>query len=140
VYAPEAVGRSGEGERPGRPSVRKVRSEHGTRVARSIKCSACGAKDTIHFAPRNPAHVLCRKCAADLLGVEDPDTNVHALHPFVCASCGRSGMTQARIDPDRDFICKDCLAGIESRQEHKTKSATRVSNKLLRVRRRRRED
>ena len=116
-------------------TVQKVRSEHGTRVARAITCSSCGERDTVHFAPRDPKRVLCRKCAADLLGVDDPDTEVGSLHPFVCAQCRRSGMTAHRLTGKKPFLCKDCLLGIETRQENKTKAATRLSKKVVRVRR-----
>jgi hypothetical protein len=44
-------------------SIQKVRTPHGTRVARRITCTVCGAGDTIDFAPRDPSEVLCRKCA-----------------------------------------------------------------------------
>jgi hypothetical protein len=118
-----------------RKPVRKVRTEHGTRVARAIVCASCGARDTIHFAPKDPAKVLCRRCAADLLGVDDPDTEVGSLHPFTCASCGREGMTRVRMEAGgRDFLCKDCLLGIESKQKTRATRATRLSNRVLRVR------
>jgi hypothetical protein len=108
-------------------------------VARTIICSSCGARDTIHFAPRHKK-VLCRRCAADLLGVDDPDTDVRSPKPFVCAACGRAGMTQARIRPGKEFVCSDCLHGIESQQDRKTKAATRLSSRVLRVRKRSKED
>jgi CxxC-x17-CxxC domain-containing protein len=124
---------------PAPKPVRKVRTEHGTRVARAVVCSACGKRDTIHFAPKDPAKVLCRRCAADLLGVGDPDTEVGSLHPFTCASCGRSGMTQKRIPVAQEFLCKDCLLGIESKQGTRTREATRLSSRVLRVRRSRKD-
>ena len=121
--------------KPDRKVVRKVRSEHGTRVARSIVCSQCGAKDTIHFSPKDPKRALCRKCAADLLGVEDPDTRVGSQVTFVCAQCGRTGTTQDKLRAkEPGYLCVDCLRGIESNQEHKTKRAARVSKKVVRVR------
>ncbi|MCK6546123.1 hypothetical protein L6R52_09660, partial [Myxococcota bacterium] len=115
--------------------IRKVRSEHGTRVARSITCSSCGQRDTIHFAPKDPKRALCRRCAADQLGALDPDTNVLSERPFVCAECGRQGVTTKVLAPGADFVCNDCLRGIASKQEDKTKTATRLSKKVLRVRR-----
>jgi hypothetical protein len=54
-------------------SIQKVRTPHGTRVARRITCTVCGAGDTIDFAPRDPSEVLCRKCAFAKRGVIDPD-------------------------------------------------------------------
>jgi CxxC-x17-CxxC domain-containing protein len=115
--------------------ARKVRSEHGTRVARQIVCSSCGAKDTIHFAPKDPKRVLCRKCAADLLGIEDPDTRVGSNVSFKCAQCGRAGTTQDKRKAESgDYVCNDCMRGIESRQENKTKTAVRLSKKVVRVR------
>ena len=67
-------------EAPRAGTIRKVRSEHGTRVARSIQCSACGERDTIHFAPKDPSRVLCRRCAADKLGARWHKGKV-VLHP-----------------------------------------------------------
>jgi ribosomal protein L34E len=122
--------------KPKEPRVaRKVRNDHGTRVLRSIICAACNAKDTIHFAPKDPKRALCRKCAADLLGVEDPDTKVGSDFPFKCAQCGRKGITKDRAKAESgDYLCADCIRGIESNQENKTKSAVRLSKKVVRVR------
>lgn len=126
---------NGKGPREEQKVARKVRSEHGTRVARSIVCSACKAKDTIHFAPKDPKRALCRKCAVDLLGVEDPDTRLGSNVPYVCAQCGRKGTTQDKRKVDSgEYVCNDCKRGIESLQENKTNAASRVSKKVVRVR------
>lgn len=115
--------------------VRSVRTVHGTRVARSIVCSSCGTRDTIHFAPKDPAKVLCRRCAADLLGVQDPYRSVGSSLAFVCPACGRPASTSARPKEGEVLLCKDCSSGIESKQENKAKQATRLSGRVLRVRR-----
>lgn len=125
----------GSSDSPAAPTIRKVRSEHGTRVARSITCSACGAKDTIHFAPKDPKRALCRRCAADLLGAVDPDTNVSTPKPYTCAQCGRTGTTDRPIADPREFLCPDCFRGIETKQGNKAKTGTAVSKGVLRVRR-----
>lgn len=114
--------------------MRKVRTKHGTRVARAIVCSACGQRDIIHFAPRDNEKALCRRCASDLLGVEDPDTAVGSLHPFVCATCKRPGTTQRRVTPG--FVCNDCLRGIESKQGERARRGTRTAKGVVRVPRR----
>ncbi len=112
---------------------RKIRSEHGTRVARSIVCRSCGAHDTIHFAPKDPARALCRKCAAQLLGVEDAEAGILAKRKLTCVECGRVEDTRwTEVDM---FRCKDCLAGIFTKQGDKTKGAEKVKKGVLRKKR-----
>lgn len=78
---------------------------------------------------------MCRRCAADLLGVEDPDTRVASEKPLECSACHRIEMTRFRPENLAEFLCRDCARGIESKQEDKVKGATRVSKKVVRVRR-----
>lgn len=113
--------------------MRKIRTEHGTRVARSIVCRNCGAKDTIHFAPKDPAGALCRKCAAELLGLSDQDASIYPERNLTCITCGAVEKTQ-RSDPTT-FECRDCRAGIFTKQGDKTKGAERVSKKVIRRKR-----
>src|SRR5688572_3549579 len=112
---------------------RKIRSEHGTRVARSIVCRSCGAKDTIHFAPKEPARALCRKCAAEFLGIEDEEASIVADRKLTCVECGKSEQTKWE-SPDT-FKCQDCLIGIHTKQGSKSKSADRVKKGVLRKKR-----
>lgn len=116
------------------PEVKKVRTEHGTRVARAIVCTECGAKDTVHFAPRDESRVLCRKCAAQLLGVSDRDAGIRPEREHECCECGRREVAAWRgEDP---FVCSDCRCGILSHQQNRTKKAERVGEgRVLRVRR-----
>ncbi|MEQ9499095.1 MAG: hypothetical protein RIT81_19595 [Deltaproteobacteria bacterium] len=117
------------------PEVKKVRTPHGTRVARAIVCSACGAKDTVHFTPREVERALCRRCAAELLGVVDRDANIRPEKAMTCTDCGRVEMAFWRGDDP--FLCRDCRQGIYSNQQTRTKKADRVAGgKVLRVRRR----
>lgn len=112
----------------------KAKNEHGTRVARAIVCSECGAHDTLSFAPRKMERVLCRKCAAQILGIEDYDAGIRAERPLKCVDCGRTESTN--FPNPAEFTCKDCRAGIVSRQQDRTKKAERVANgKVLRVKR-----
>jgi CxxC-x17-CxxC domain-containing protein len=113
-------------------AVKKVRSKHGTRVARSITCRSCGAKDTIHFAPKDPKDVLCRKCAAEKIGVADADANIYPEARLACIECGEIEST--RWDEPETFVCEDCRAGIFTKQGDKSKQAERVSKKVLRKR------
>lgn len=115
--------------------VRKVRSPHGTRVARSIVCAKCGKSDTVHFAPRDAARALCRRCAADLLGIEDEDAGIRKERVLTCTECGKEERTS--YAKDAPFLCKDCARGIWSKQQDRTKSAERLDGKrrVLRVRR-----
>jgi hypothetical protein len=112
---------------------RKIRSEHGTRVARSIVCRNCGAKDTIHFAPKEPARALCRQCAAELLGIDDPESNIFAKRKLTCIECQR--IVETTWDEAETFRCKDCYLGIYTKQGDKTKGADRVKKGVLRKKR-----
>src|SRR5262245_17817481 len=103
---------------------RKIRSEHGTRVARSIVCRNCGAKDRIDFAPREPDRALCRQCAAELLGVEDKEASIVAKRKLTCTECGK--VEESSWEENETFKCKDCLAGIHTQQGDKGKRADRV--------------
>ena len=103
---------------------RKIRSEHGTRVARTIVCRNCGASDTLHFAPKDPARALCRKCAAEMLGIEDEDASIVAQRKLTCIQCGK--LEETRIEHAESFLCHDCFRGIYTKQGDKTKGAERV--------------
>jgi hypothetical protein len=112
---------------------RKIRSEHGTRVARSIVCRNCGATDRIDFAPKETARALCRKCAAELLGVEDPEANIFKKSKLTCIECG--DVHETTWDEPETFRCKDCLAGIHTKQGDKSKGAARVKKGVLKKKR-----
>ncbi len=119
--------------------VPKVRTPHGTRVARAIVCTSCGKKDTVQFAPRDLERVLCRRCAADVLGVVDRDAGIRPEKAMTCSDCGRVEMANWRGDDP--FLCKDCRQGIYSNQQTRTKKAERVGGgKVLRVLRRNEDD
>ena len=71
----------GDVETPKARSHPKVRTAHGTRVARAITCVRCGARDTLHFIPRHEERALCRKCAAEELEVADADAGIYPPEP-----------------------------------------------------------
>jgi CxxC-x17-CxxC domain-containing protein len=111
----------------------KAKNEHGTQVTRSIVCTNCNATDRVPFAPRNMERVLCRKCAAEILGIEDPDAGIRAERVLSCIQCNRPETT-AFPNP-AEFVCKDCRLGIESKQQDRSKKAARVgAGKVIRVR------
>src|SRR5687767_10999569 len=112
---------------------RKIRSEHGTRVARSIVCRNCGAKDRIDFAPKDPERALCRRCAAELIGVEDPEASIVAKRKLTCIECRK--IEETTWDEEETFRCKDCLRGIHTQQGDKAKRADRVKKGVLRKKR-----
>lgn len=127
------------GNDDGPVEVAKVRTAHGTRVARAIVCTACGKKDTVHFAPRDMERVLCRRCAAEVLGVGDRDAGIRPEKAMTCTECSRIEMAYWRGDDP--FLCKDCRQGIYSNQQTRSKKAERVGGgKVVRVRRREEED
>ncbi len=118
-------------------AMNKVRTAHGTRVARRITCASCGKADTIDFAPKDPSRVLCRKCAFEAYGVLDPDDVSLRTHRVRCGVCRK--MFDRVVDPKHTesglATCSDCRAGIETAQGDKSKTATRVSPKVVRVKR-----
>lgn len=114
--------------------VRKVRNEHGTRVARRIRCASCGAEDTIDFAPKDPSQVLCRRCAFDQYGAIDPDDPSVRRRSTTCPECRRSFEAVISLRHPEPPICPDCRAGIISQQQHRTKKAVRLSAKVVRAR------
>lgn len=116
-------------------AMRKVRTAHGTRVARAIVCSACGKDDTVPFSPRKSTQVLCRRCAAEYLGVPDEESGIRIERVLTCTECGKEERTS--YVGDDPFQCKDCLLGIWTKQQDRTKSAERLGTKgrVLRVRR-----
>ena len=131
VYAAPTVNRSSDDRQ-----TRKVKNEHGTRVARAITCARCGAKDTVHFAPRRADRTLCRKCAAEVLGVSDEDAGIRPERVLVCIECSKEERTTFTGEEDA-FKCRDCARGIWSQQKDRGKSAERVDStgRVLRVRR-----
>lgn len=70
------TGKDTLGEQTGGREHPKVRTHHGTRVARTVRCVRCGAEDTLHFIPRHEARALCRKCAAETMAVPDRDAGI----------------------------------------------------------------
>ncbi len=137
VYADFLVSRDPSDNRktPESKAMRKVRTPHGTRVARAVVCSYCGKEDTVPFAPRKSTQTLCRQCAADLLGVPDEESGIRLERDLTCTECGKEERTSyTGEDP---FQCKDCMLGIWTKQQDRTKTAERLGKKgrVLRVRR-----
>lgn len=119
-------------------TIQKVRNEHGTRIARRIVCIECGADDTVHFIPRDPATVRCRKCAYEQLSVHDPDDSALHQHGYNCTRCRRPFSLDKPAKDPATVLCSDCFHGIESKQQNRTQKGKRVSADIVRVNRRRR--
>lgn len=147
MYAPPTVSASSKGgdRRPDRRrrdgvsegrearEVKKIKNVHGTRVTRSIVCAECGAEDLVHFAPRTGARVLCRRCAAQVLGISDSEAGIVPERDLTCTQCGR--LERSSWDQPETFACRDCRKGIHSHQRDRSKSAERVGKgRVIRVR------
>ncbi|GEM_PF-4357418 len=52
--------------------VRRQRNQHGTQVGTSIRCTRCGAQDQVPWRPHSLDRILCRRCAAEIIGVYAP--------------------------------------------------------------------
>jgi hypothetical protein len=112
----------------------KVRTPHGTRVARRVVCTECGNSDVLHFVPRQKERVLCRPCAAKHLGVADPDSGIFPEHDVTCASCGKH--ETSRHERLEGHLCGDCRAGIVTQQGTRALTGEVVGKgKVVRVRR-----
>ena len=114
-----------------RRKVRKVRSAHGTRVARRIVCRLCGAEDRIDFAPKDPEQAMCRKCAYEALSVDDPDRSELRGARIRCERCSAEFVQKN----EEHLLCSDCHHGIETNRDHKVRRAARVSDRVVRVQR-----
>ena len=115
-------------------TVRQVKTKFGTRVAHRITCPRCGVIDRVAFVPRDPEQTLCRKCAAEELDIDDPNSGIRVERDMTCSQCGRVEKT---IFFDKDpYICRDCLKGIWSMQGDKNKRAEVAGRRsVLKVRR-----
>lgn len=114
--------------------ARKVRSAFGTRVARKVVCTVCGAEDTIHFAPRTGQQALCRRCAADRLGVVDREANIGPEDRVRCERCEMYVLKPCTFEDPLD--CKVHAQALALRQSNKAQEATETRPGVLRVRRR----
>ena len=52
--------------------ARRQRNAHGTQVGTSIRCTRCGAQDQVPWRPHSLDRILCRGCAAEVIGVYAP--------------------------------------------------------------------
>lgn len=114
-----------------------ARTPFGTRVSNAIVCGECGKRDHISFRPRPGARVLCRACAAALLGryelgVQKKREERH----IVCTQCGREDDIPASVPQGDDVLCHDCVRGIYSNQGDKTKQGERRKSGTILSRRR----
>ena len=113
--------------------IRKVRSPFGTRVARKITCSSCGAQDTIHFSPKPGQKPLCRQCAAQQFGVVDHSSSIG---PQEQTKCERCGLYLPKICTFEDPLdCPEHARALALRQSHRASSGTRSSKNVVRIRR-----
>ncbi|MEO1229034.1 MAG: hypothetical protein AAFZ18_09030 [Myxococcota bacterium] len=113
--------------------ARKVRSPFGTQVARKVTCSSCGAEDTIHFAPRPGQQPLCRRCAADILGVVDAEANIGPEHREKCERCEL--FVVRPCDFEDPLSCPEHARALAMKQGQRSRSATRTASGALRIRR-----
>lgn len=100
MYEPELPERGSTPKDEAPRAVPRVRNEHGTRVAKQIVCSRCGSKDSLHFIPRKQEQLLCRKCAAELLGVGDEEGRIYPPRPEPPRTVARKDKLQ-RAEPVR---------------------------------------
>ncbi|MBX2812988.1 MAG: hypothetical protein KTR25_14325 [Myxococcales bacterium] len=120
-----------KGKKP--TSARKIRSDHGTRVARKITCTSCGSLDTIHFSPRPNQPALCRNCAAKQLGVVDREANIGTEQRQKCTRCELFLTKICHYDDPLD--CVEYARALAMRQGNRLKSASRSKNGVVLVRR-----
>jgi len=117
----------------GPKKVRKIRSPHGTRVSRRITCAACGAEDRVDFAPRDPAFILCRKCAFERLGVRDGDESALRSVEYRCAECAIVFRLDKDLEDPSAALCENCLRGIAIPRSHRLRTARRTSKRVVRI-------
>jgi hypothetical protein len=114
-----------------------ARTEFGTRVAKAITCTRCGKEDYIAFKPKDPAKVMCKKCTAEVAGLDEHgDPLKKRFDEVVCDQCGRTHripVARKRKSPrdDDPVLCPDCRHGIESVQGTKTLTGERRRSGII---------
>ncbi len=89
-----------------------ARNEHGTRIARRIVCTRCGAEDHVPFVPRNETRAMCRACAALLLRAYEVGTRAPVeTRAETCNLCGSPFRIPLSVKDDGDPLCPNCLRG-----------------------------
>jgi CxxC-x17-CxxC domain-containing protein len=121
--------------RPAPPMIKKVRTPHGTRVLRRIVCASCKAEDRVEFVPRDASKALCRKCAYEQLGVQDPTVESLRGFPAVCTRCGVDHRAPFQPEADKPCLCNDCFRGIEVDRKKRARRAVVLENGVIEVRR-----
>ncbi len=88
------------------------KNEFGTRVARRITCSRCGAVDHVPHAPRKLERALCRACAADVLNTYEVGTRAKVeTRPAACSLCKKPFALPVKVELTDEILCPDCLRG-----------------------------
>ncbi|MCC7074718.1 MAG: hypothetical protein IT383_25640 [Deltaproteobacteria bacterium] len=88
------------------------KNEFGTRVARRITCSRCGAVDHVPHAPRKLERALCRACAVEVLKTYEVGTRMPVqTRPAVCSLCKKPFALPVKVELTDEILCPDCLRG-----------------------------
>ncbi len=70
-----------------------------------VKCTHCGAADTVPFEPFPGSVVLCRAC------MENPNVERvggRILHSIICGGCGEVDRVPFKPDPGSRVLCRKC--------------------------------
>jgi hypothetical protein len=93
------------------------RNEHGTRIARRIDCSRCGAVDHVPFVPQDPSRALCRACAGVVMKMYEEGVKIRMpTKQCACNLCGVPFELPITAVDDGDPLCQMCLQGFTAWQ------------------------
>ncbi len=115
---PKGGAQRGKGWSPANPDepppsrVGGARNEHGTRVARRVVCTRCGAHDHVQWVEQDNSTALCKVCAEELLGVlELGRREKQKTRDEICNLCGIPFAMPDHVEDDGDPLCGNCLRG-----------------------------
>lgn len=147
---PKGGAQRGKGWSPANPDepppqrVGGARNEHGTRVARRVVCTRCGAHDHVQWVEQDNSTALCKVCAEEMLGVlELGRKEKQKTRDEICNLCGVPFAMPDHVEDDGDPLCGNCLRGFMAWQgtidrtfEERQREVSTSVRPGLRVRRR----
>ena len=92
-----------------------TRNQHGTRIARRVKCQKCGCEDHITSRPSKTSGAFCRACEKEVMGALEVGKRAPRLmKEHVCSNCHQGFELPLLMVPKKDCLCGNCLKGFET--------------------------
>src|SRR3989338_4748421 len=107
------------------------RNAHGTRIAKRVHCSACGAEDHItsrHSRTRGGL-AYCRACARKLINAIEVGTKApRQMKGHRCSNCQQDFQLPVHVKIEKGCLCPSCLKGFETWQGSKEMTVEERAN------------